>query len=911
MSEVPSRDWQRVSPLLDELLELDAGARAARLAQVRATDAALAAGVEKLLAQESLLDAERFLEGSALEAEAEPSLAGRTLGAYTIERALGAGGMGSVWLARRSDGRYEATVAVKLLNLALLGRGGAARFAREGEVLARLAHPHIARLLDAGVAEGGQPYLVLEYVDGESIDRWCDDHRLGVEARVRLALDVLDAVAHAHSNLVLHRDLKPSNILVTADGQVKLLDFGIAKLLGAAAAGGAPTELTQVGGRAFTPDYAAPEQVQGGDVTTATDVYALGVLLYVLLAGVHPTARPGEAPMERLRSVSETDPRPLSEAAAGEDAVQNSAAAARGETPPRLGRVLRGDLDNICAKALKKAPAERYATVAALADDLRRHLADQPVSARPDSFAYRATKFVRRNRLAVGAALVVFATLVAGVIGTTWQAVEAERQRNAALQQRDRAQVLLGRNEAIADFVGLMFSEALPAGQAKVVQEMLERSEPLIDTEFADQPAQQAEVLRVLASYYTRLSLPNKQYELLTRARRIVDRVPDRSLQARLDCDLGSAAAQVGRQGEGAKLLERWGAATDIEPAVAANCLQGWARLAQNAADPEGALRYAEAGLRRLHGSGTTGTRTEATLLGDIAFGQHLAGRNADADRAYQSALDRLRELGSAQSFDSLRLTLDRGVVRYAMSDYRGGLELFERVLGITQRQGGAVVPPGILANRAFGLEQLGRYDEALQGYERTLEASRASGFVAGEAYALVGRASVLASLGRIEPAQASLQQAETPMQTLPPAHSARVRGALVQARIDLARGDLVSAEQRFSAVIERIRAQKAATPPLVTALRGRAEVVLRQGDPARALVDAQTAVDTARGLQGSNAHSDLTGLSWLTLARVLRASGAAERWPQALTTAHAELEQTLGAEHPETRAASALLAQR
>jgi len=905
-----SRDWQRVSPLLDELLELDAAGRAARLAGLRASDARLAAAVEEMLAQEEAPEAEAFLEGSALASE-EPSLAGRTLGAYTIERPLGAGGMGSVWLARRSDGRYHASVALKLLNLALLGRGGAARFAREGEALARLAHPHIARLLDAGVAEGGQPYLVLEHVDGVPIDRWCDERKLDVRSRIRLVLDVLDAVAHAHSNLVLHRDLKPSNILVTADGQVKLLDFGIAKLLGGADPGDAPTELTQLGGRAFTPDYAAPEQVQGGAVTTATDVYALGVLLYVLLAGVHPTARAGAAPVERLRSVVETDPLPLSEAVPEDDPAHAAAAAARGETSPRLGRALRGDLENICAKALKKAPAERYPTAAALADDLRRHLADEPVSARPDSFAYRAAKFVRRNRLAVGAAAVVFATLVAGVVGTAWQAVEAKRQRAAALAQRDRAQVLLGRNEAIADFVGVMFSEGLPAGQAKAMQEMLERSEPLIETEFAGRPAEQAEVLRVLASYYTRLSLPNKQYELLTRARSIVGQVPDRSLRARLECDLGHAATLVGKQEEGATLLERWGAANDIDPAVAATCLQSRAQLAQNAADPAAALRYAEAGLKRLRESGTSGTRTEATLLGDIAFAQHLSGRTADADRAYQAALDRLRELGAAQSFDALRLTLDRGVVRYAMSDYRGGLELFEQVLQVTERQGGAVVPPGILANRAFGLEQLGRWDEALRGYERTLEASRANGFVAGEAYALVGRASVLASLGRSDEAQASLQQAEAPMQSLPAAHSARIRGALVEARIDLARGDLDGAERRYAAVIERLRAQKTATPPLVTALRGRAEVALRRGDAAHALVDAEAAVETARALQGSNAHSDTTGLAWLTLARVLRANGGSERFPQAIASAHAELVQTLGNDHPETRAASALLAQR
>jgi tetratricopeptide (TPR) repeat protein len=443
------------------------------------------------------------------------------------------------------------------------------------------------------------------------------------------------------------------------------------------------------------------------------------------------------------------------------------------------------------------------------------------------------------------------------------------------------------------------------------MQEVLERSEALIDTEFAGRPAEQAEVLRVLASYYTRLSLPNKQYELLTRARRIVEQVPDRTVQARLDCDLGRAATLIGKREEGARLLERWGGARDIEPAVAATCLQSRAQLAQNDLDASGALSYAEAGLQRLRESGTSGTRTEATLLGDIAFAQHLAGRNADADRAYQSALDRLRELGAGQSFDALRLTLDRGVVRYAMSDYRGGLELFDQVLRVTERQGGAVVPPGILANRAFGLEQLGRWDQALEGYERALEASRANGFVAGEAYAIVGRASVLASLDRTDEAQASLQQAEAPMQSLPPTSSARVRGALVQARLDLARGDLDAAERGYDTVVARLRAQKAATPPLVAALRGRAEVALKRGDAARALGDAEAAVATARTLQGSNAHSDTTGLAWLTLARVLRASGARERASQAIASAHAELAQTLGNDHPETRAASELLAQR
>ncbi|HEU0198893.1 MAG TPA: serine/threonine-protein kinase, partial [Burkholderiaceae bacterium] len=603
--------WAQVSPLLDELLDLERHARDVRLAELRHGDPELADELVALLTQQSQIERKNFLAGSALGALDAP-LAGQTMGAYTLERPLGAGGMGSVWLARRSDGRYEGQVAVKLLNLALLARGGEERFAREGSLLARLTHPNIARLLDAGVTANGQPYLVLEHIAGESIDRWCESRALGIEARVRLVLDVLAAVAHAHSKLVLHRDLKPANILVTADGRVKLLDFGIAKLLDDEAQPVAPTALTQLGGRAFTPDYAAPEQVEGGDATTATDVYALGVLLYMLLGGGHPTSKPTQAPVERLRSIVETEPLRLSEAVAR---------GAGSEAGDKHVRTLRGDLDNIVGKALKKAPAERYPTAAALADDLRRYLAHEPISARPDSFGYRAAKFVRRHRLGVGAAAVTLFALVGGIFGTTWQAVEAQRQRADALAQRDRAQALLGRNQAIVDFVDIMFTEAVPSGQSAAIQQMLERSERLIHSTFADRPDHQGEVLRVLASYYGTLNLPNKRAELLARAREIVDGIPDRSLKAYLACFHANSLAALGKADEAKRILAAWMDAPDLEASVAASCLQVRAEIAQTESDPQATLRYAEAGLQRLREAGATVPLLEANLLADVGFG--------------------------------------------------------------------------------------------------------------------------------------------------------------------------------------------------------------------------------------------------------------------------------------------------
>jgi serine/threonine-protein kinase len=267
-----------------------------------------------------------------------------------------------------------------------MGQGGEQRFKREGNILGRLAHPHIAELIDAGVSQAGQPYLVLEHVEGDQIDRYCDQHRLSVEARIRLFLDVLGAVAQAHANLIVHRDLKPSNVLVRNDGQVKLLDFGIAKLLEGEGHTGEPTPLTVEGGRAMTTEYAAPEQLKGEVVTTATDVYALGVLLYVLLTGQHPAGTGPHTPADLVKAIVDIEPARLSDSLPTTRINPETAAtiaAARAATPDKLCRLLYGDLDTIVAKALKKEPAERYPSVTALADDLRRYSEERADRARP------------------------------------------------------------------------------------------------------------------------------------------------------------------------------------------------------------------------------------------------------------------------------------------------------------------------------------------------------------------------------------------------------------------------------------------------------------------------------------------------------------------------------------------------
>ena len=420
---VGKETWGRLSPLLDELLDLDDDERAARLAALRAEDPVLADAVAAMLAHLPAIERGEFMPASALPTPS--GLAGQAIGPYTLVREIGHGGMGTVWLARRTDGRYEGEVAIKFLRSGLFGHGDAARFEREGSILARLSHPHIARLLDAGVmADGAQPYLVLEYIDGEPIDAYCQHHALPVAARLALMLDVLAAVTQAHNRLILHRDLKPTNILVTRTGEVKLLDFGIAKLLDDAGAGAA-TALTEHAGNAFTPEFAAPEQLQGGDVTTATDVYALGVLMYLLLGGDHPTAAATAARLDHMRSVIETVPKRLSEAVLrrGGPTMRWSAESRR------LANEVKGDIETIVAKALKKSASERYANAAELADDIRRYLAHEPITARPDSSLYRSAKFVQRHRTGVATTAAALVALSVGIGVALWQAREARAQR--------------------------------------------------------------------------------------------------------------------------------------------------------------------------------------------------------------------------------------------------------------------------------------------------------------------------------------------------------------------------------------------------------------------------------------------------------------------------------------------------
>ena len=897
MPAVFDERWQALSEHLDRVLELTEPQRAEWLAALSQTDPEMAGLVANLLGAQKRDEFADFLEGASpipVEEVAGTTLIGRRVGPYEIDAEIGSGGMGSVWRAHRVDGRYASTVAVKFVHASWIGRSGEQRFRLEGNLLGHLDHPNIARLIDAGVLDGTQPYLVLEYVQGEPIDVYCDRLALDVGARLKLFLDVLAAVAHAHSHLIVHRDIKPANIFVTHSGAVKLLDFGIAKLLddqtGAAA-------LTKSGESALTPRYAAPEQVRGEPVTTATDVYALGVVLYVLLTGSHPIAAESGSSAEMIRAVLTVDPPRASTAAT---------------ISINRRRALRGDLDNILGKALKKAPAERYPTVEAFASDLRAYLHHEPVSAHRDSLTYVLGKLVRRHRLLVGAASIALLTLVTGVVATTLQAREARRQRVEAVAQRDRAQTLLARNEAIFDFVDMMLTESVPPDQTEGIQQMLDRGVKFVDIASAGQPDRQAQMLRMLASYQIDLNNPQKAAPLLERARQLVEHSGDPSLQAQLACSYADSLKLLGRGEEAVKLLDQWGASTEIDGNVAAACLQTRAILAQNDANATDALHFTEMALQREKSAPIPSARLEASLLGDKGFALHLQGRNAEADQYYAEALRRFYQLGLEEYTDARRMTADWGIVAYGSGDFKRGLALFEHSVSVSERMSGnAPVDPGMLGNYAFGLEAVGRYDEALKEYDRTFLSGVQTGYVAAQAYALIGKAGVLVQLKDFTQAQSNLDQAARLMKgTVPEGHPAQMRHLMIQALIDAAQGRPANANKAVNHVIELLSARGSSHAAMANAYRQRAELESQQGEGRLAEADARKALQVAQGLQGGKPFSGDTGLAYLTLGSILRQTGDLREAHSAFQGALDHLTNSVGAGHPDTLRAQSLLTQ-
>ena len=445
------------------------------------------------------------------------SLVGQKIGIYEITGELGFGGMGTVYLAERADEKFEQKVAVKMLKREFNVEKIRRNFKREREILAKLNHPNIATLLDAGTTDDGVPYLVMEYVEGKPIDEFCEDKKLSLKARLKLFNKVCEAVSFAHRNLIIHRDLKPSNILVTEKGEPKLLDFGISKLLGAEDSA-EKTSLTIFG--AMTPEYASPEQIKGEGVTTATDIYSLGVVLYKILTASHPFDLKGKTNGELLKTISESDPIMPSAVQITDDKLQikeNKNQKSKIKNP----KSLKGDIDNIILKSLRKEPERRYETVEQFSADIWRFIDAVPILARPATVSYQVSKFYQRNKIAVIAGIIVFLSLITGIAAAIWQADAARKQANFALNMQQQAELETQHAKAeeekakkITAYMSKVFSYANPhwyaegakfKGETKVIEAMDDLSDK-IDTDFAGQADIQAELHHKFADIFVSIA---------------------------------------------------------------------------------------------------------------------------------------------------------------------------------------------------------------------------------------------------------------------------------------------------------------------------------------------------------------------------------------------------------------------
>ena len=924
--------WQRLSPLLDQGLEMTAEQRARWLARLRDDDAALAADLEALLDHARAAGDERFLE-QAPGVLAGATLAGQTLGAYMLEAQLGQGGMGSVWLARRSDGRFEGKVAIKLLNAALIGRAGEQRFRREGSILARLTHPNIARLIDAGVAATGHPYLVLELVEGKSIDRHCDDERLALPARLKLFLDVLDAVAQAHANLIVHRDLKPSNVLVTRAGAVKLLDFGIAKLLENEQQPGEATELTREAGRALTPEYAAPEQLLGAPVTTATDVYALGVLLYVLLGGQHPAGESTRSSAELVRAIVEASPARLSDAVTASRTLDAQAlkdnAARRAATPERLANALRGDLDNIVAKALKKSPTERYASVTAFADDVRRYLDHEPVSARPDSLAYRATKFVRRNRIPVALGSIATLALLAGLIGTITQATRATReahlaqaqskradeQARVATAQRDFAERELARSAAINDFNTFLLVDAAPSGKPFTAGELLARAEKIVERQQGGSAAERVASLIAIGAQYRVLEQTADAMRVLTQAYDIARAQPDPLSRSRAACALALATMRTGERERSEALFKEGLAVLPDESQYRGErvkCLLAGSIVARESSRGDDALARARAAQALLPRLAYPSATTELQVFSELAASYRAAGDLSAAIEAFQQVSTRMTALGRGDTLEAAIIYHNWAAALYYSGQTLQSEQMFRRAMQIESADGtDKNVSTILLTNLARALFELDRIDEAQRYADRAYTRAQAEGNEAAVPYANSLRARILVTRGESAQAAKALDDVEVRYRkTRGPDCVCYASLDYERARLAVARGDADDALARMNTAVARAEQKNSPSDALRYFLLRRAEVELAVDRSGLAQADADKVIELTRSALGTNARSAYLGHAYLIRGQVQLASGHPADARAALRASVEQLRATLGADHPQTRLAERLAAQ-
>jgi serine/threonine-protein kinase len=867
--------WRQADRIFDEMIDLPDDQRDARLAALQ-SQPRLHAHVQRLLAAHD--GAAGVLEQPvpiALMPEGKDALSGRQLGRWRLIEEIGRGGMSVVYRAVAEHGSAGQLAAVKVLTLAALADHGRERFLREQQALLRLRHPYLATLYDAGVADDGTPWLAMALVEGERIDQWCAAHQLDVRARVRLMLQVCEALGYAHRNLVIHRDIKPSNVLVDDDGHVRVLDFGIARLVDER-----PSERTATSCRALTPDYASPEQFTGAVPTTAMDVFGVGALLYRLLAGGVPRTTPNSAVTQPSRRVL---------AAADVPAGERK----------RRASSLRGDLDAITLKALSDEPGRRYASVDALADDLRRWLDRLPVVAQPPLLRYRARKFVARNAISVAAGLLLVTSLAAGVAGTLWQARQAAEQSRLASEAQARAEQALSRSNAVRDFLFELFRNTAPGqprDQLPSTDELLEAALEQLPQRFKDDPETRAEFLEAMADVYKQRGMAQ---HLPLRRQVLALREQDRQAQPMAYAVAQANLAYSLAKSDSTQSLKLFAEAIARMQQVAPVSRE----LAHAHRQRAGLQMYLQNGPARLLDSARAlsileqlpdvSAREHFFAVASVASGHHQAGDYQMALDHYDKALG-LAGLafegthGWAVTNESNRAGLLSHLGRFAEAEagFRKGLDDYARIL---ER------PNDVTLASLRELEQIqfrqGRYAQALEvrdEWDRMLVATGLDD-ESQQAKSKTWRAVTLVRLQRYEEARALI---ENSLPLLPGgdargrnrlmAYSSLLRIACERPQTARAAADLLPALRDGAALAHEMRGDNEVHAAEFHATSGLC--ALRSGDPRLALVRLDQAVALHARLPPGDAAVAAEHLLWRgqALAALGDTKGAQSTWSEA-----------------------------
>jgi tetratricopeptide (TPR) repeat protein len=794
-------------------------------------------------------------------------------GPYRLLELAGRGGMGAVYLAERADGEVSQRVAVKLLPVGA-GEFQRERLLHERQILASLSHPNIARLLDAGHLGNGQPYLSMEYVDGKPIDVFAAG--LSVRQKIALFLKVCAAISYLHRNLVVHRDLKPSNILVTAEGEPKLLDFGIAKILDLA------TDSTTTSMRVLTPDFASPEQVTGGRVSTATDIYSLGALLYLLLTGKGPHEFEDHSP----------------------EAVAQAITAGEVTPPSKRTAELKGDPEAILLKALRKDPQERYPSVSALADDLCRFLGHKPISARPDALAYRAGKFVRRNRTAIALAALTLIVTIAGVTGTLIQSRTAGRQCDFAFHQLARAERISSINE-------FLITEAAPSGKPITMNEVLERAAHIIEREnYSNNPVNHVELLISIGAHYFDLEENERALRVLLEAYQLSRGMREPAARARASCQLAPVLDRAGQHARAESLIEEGIRELPSEPEFALDrvfCLLRGSQLALGGGSAQQAAARARSAERVLMESPFQSDSLKLAVLLDLASAYTFAGQSREAVAEFEKASAQMSKLGYDETRTAVKMFSNWAFALHLADRTYEAEKVLRRAIDLSHStHADEAVTPALLNQNGTILLVLGRLEESAGYVERAYAKAKEVGDQVVLEQSLLNRARIYRNQRDFTRASAMLMEVEPLLRRdLPSGHYAFGKVANERALLAQAQGDLSTALRLNGEAIAITEAAIKAGGQgwLGGLLLDRSKMELQSGQLDKASGDAERALR----LRLAGKKVEPLGEFYLALGRALLAQGKTDEARVAFRSAAEELQRSLGPDHPDTREAQHL----